>query len=557
MTTLLDRFASTLAPEESHILADVQRCIEWQAMRGMREFTPSAYDDVDLRTYLLDLRTGDAEADPETLQRTVRSLKRFYGWAQAEGLIEASPFESYNFERPFLSRDQIRQRQDTPVADPRERENARLRALNLLAEHLNRSTDVQGALDATLEALVRVMDLQTAWVSLLTDRDSAIYNGNDVSALSPGNFVLAAAYGLPPGLEQGDCLYLRRPPDCHCQSLLRDGRLTRAVNVVECSRLRDLAEAAGDTRGLLFHATVPLVSHGRPLGLLSAATSEWQFLTAGDLQLLSAVGAQVAIAIERARLYDLTQVQRARLERELQMAREVQASLLPSQLPSIPGFGLAADWHSAREMAGDFYDIYALPDGHWGIVIADVSDKGAPAALYMAMACSLIRAEAMRASSPAKVLMRVNQALLAQSSAEMFVTVFYAILDPASRTLTYANAGHNPPIMRRASVPGRIEPLAMGGTFLGMFDKVSLTDAVAQLDAGDALVAYTDGVTDAENPRRENYDVARLTAAIETGPATAQALLAHILADLAAFTEGMPQPDDITLFVVAREAAPS
>ena len=236
------------------------------------------------------------------------------------------------------------------------------------------------------------------------------------------------------------------------------------------------------------------------------------------------------------------------------MARVVQAGLMPDRLPSIPGFSLAADWRAAREVAGDFYDIFPLAEGRWGIVIADVSDKGAPAALYMAMVRSLIRAVAERASSPAATLMQVNRALDAQSSAEMFVTVFYAILDPASRALTYANAGHNPPLVRRAAAPGRIEQLPLGGRFIGMLGEVSLADGALRLAPGDALVAYTDGLTDAENSERQDYGLARLNAAITAAPADALALLEHLLADLAAFTGDGPQPDDITLFVVTCEA---
>jgi len=540
MTSLLDRFSGALGPENSHILADVRDYIEWQGSRRAGEFIPSVDDDVALRTWLLHLRTANAGVDQMTLQMQVSSLKRFYKWAEAEGLVDSTPFARFNFDRPFLSRDQIRRRQDTLVADPREREIARLRALNHIAGHLNQSPDVQTALDVTLETLVKLMDLKTAWVSLWIESSSS----------SPLGFRLAAAYGLPPGLEQDNCYYLRRPPACHCQHLLRAGKLKHAVNVVECTRLQDLTRAGGDTGELLFHATVPLISQEQPLGILNVATSEWQFLSAADLQLLSAVGAQVATAIERARLYELAHAQRTRLEAELEMARVVQAGLLPSVLPDIPGFSLAADWRSAREVAGDFYDIFALPDGLWGIVIADVSDKGAPAALYMAMVRSLIRATSEHTPSPAAVLVRVNQVLCSQSSADMFVTVFYAVLDPLARTLTYANAGHNPPIIRRASGPGGIEHLPFGGLLIGMLDEVSLADTTLGLEPGDALVAYTDGLTDAENSEHQDYGLTHLDAAIAAAPATAPALLAHVLADQAAFTGNAPLPDDITLFVV-------
>jgi serine phosphatase RsbU (regulator of sigma subunit) len=547
MNDLLDRFAATLVPEDSETLADVRDYIEWRNGRS-GTFSPSASDDVDLRNYLLDLQTAGLNVDQATLLNKIASLKRFYEWAQAEGLVDSTPFAKFDFDRPVLSRDQIRRRHDTFAADPQEREIARLRALNRVAQALNRSADVQTALDVTLEALVDVMGLRTAWVSLLTEADLVTH---DTHGSPAHGFSLAAACGLPPVLGQNDRDYLRRPPACHCQSLLRDGRLTRAVNVVECTRLKNAADAAGDTQGLLFHATVPIISEGQPLGVLNVATDEWQFFTASDLELLSAVGAQIAVALERARLYDLAQAQRVRMERELEMARAVQASLLPGQLPRIPGFSLAADWRSAYEVAGDFYDVFPLAGGRWAMVIADVSDKGAPAALYMAMARSLIRATAGRSPSPAKVLMQVNRALFAQSSAEMFVTVFYAVLDPATRTLTYTIAGHNPPMVRRASAPSNAEQLLRGGMPLGLFGEVSLADKTISLAPGDVLVAYTDGLTETFNAKGEMFGDERLAHIIGAHPGTSvQELLDAIMAQMTSFAGKVPQSDDITLLVM-------
>jgi len=547
MDSLLDRFAATLTPDDSEILADVRHYFAWQDGR-QAAFVPSDSDDVGLRTYLLDLRAADAGADESTLRKKIASLRHFYEWAQAEGVIDSTPFDTFDFDQPILSYEQIRRRQDALAADPQEREIARLRALNRLAQALNRSADVQTALDVTLETLVKVMGLRTAWVSLLADGNALAQGTGD----SPAHgFVLAAAYGLPPDLEQDDCYYLRRGPACHCQSLLRDGRLTRAVNVVECSRLKDVAEAAGDVQGLRFHATVPIISQNGPLGVLNVATDEWQFLTTSDLQLLSAAGAQIAVALERARLYDLAQAQRTRLEQELEMARAVQASLLPEQLPHIPGFDLAADWRSAREVAGDFYDVFRLPAGRWGIVVADVTDKGAPAALYMAMVRSLIRATAERARGPAGVLRQVNRALIAQSSSNMFATVFYAVLDPAARTLTYANAGHNRPIVRRASAPTSPGTLPEGGLPVGLFHEMNVDDTTVSLAPGDVLVAYTDGLTEALNADREMFGDRRLVQIVGAHPATsAQELLEAIMARVTAFAGQVPQADDITLLVM-------
>jgi sigma-B regulation protein RsbU (phosphoserine phosphatase) len=285
--------------------------------------------------------------------------------------------------------------------------------------------------------------------------------------------------------------------------------------------------------------------------MIIVATEQWEFLSAVDLQFLSAAGAQVATALERARLYDLAQTHRIRLEKELEMARSVQRSLLPRQMPEIPGFTLTAEWRSAREVGGDFYDIFSLPDGRWGILLADVSGKGAPAALYMAMCRSLIRSEAVRHTSPAAVLTEVNRRLLSESASEMYVTVFYGILDPEGRSLTFASAGHEPPFLRRAS--GAVERSTRGGFFMGLFDQLSVADETLNLESGDTLVAFTDGVTDAVNQQDEDYGATRLATTINAAPDDAREMLAHILDDLATFTGEAPQQDDITLLVLKSE----
>ena len=318
-TDLFDRFAATLAAEETDPLSAVRAYLEWQAARRPLPFTPSANDDVDLRTYLLEWRI--AGATRKTLEAQIAALKRFYAWTESEGLVESSPFEEFNFDRPLLSRDQIRRRQDRFGAGPQEREIARLRALNRLAEQLNHATDVQTTLDQTLATLVETMGLQTAWVFLWSEAGLMPKN-----APAPHDFILGAACNLPPGLTQDDHYHLRQPPDCHCQWLLREGLLTRAVNVVECTRLQDAAEVAGDTQGLLFHATVPLLVQNQPVGILNVAADEWQFLSAADLQLLSAVGAQTGIVLERARLFNRS-AQLGALEERNRLAREIHDTL--------------------------------------------------------------------------------------------------------------------------------------------------------------------------------------------------------------------------------------
>lgn len=542
---VIDRFERTLDASDAKTLEHVRAFILWQV--GEAEFRPSAADDVGLRTYLLELKTKAVSVREQRAQ--IASLRRFYDWAESAGLIKGDhPFSDFSIARAPLTAAQIRRREEIFSGSAEEREIARLRALNQLADGLNRSSDIQATLDGAIGTLVSMMNLKTAWVFLLPQPGSPLALA---TAFPAGKFSLACAYGLPPGLEANDRYHLTNPALCHCQAVMLEGRMTRAVNVVECTRLIHSAEEQGDNQGLLFHASVPIIGSSGTLGIINVATEDWQFLTSADLQLLSAVGAQVAIALERASLFDVTRAQRARLEEELQLARAVQESLLPERLPSIPGYDLAADWRSALEMAGDFYDVFPLPDGRWAIVIADVSDKGAAAAMYMAMTRSLLRASAAVYASPAGALKEVNQQLLEHTSSVMFVTMIYAVLDPASHTLIYANAGHNRPMIRHTG--GEIETLPSNGIALGATEDPKLSDRQVMLTPGDLLLLYTDGVTDALNKDGVTYDLQQLTAALQHAPASgARAQLQHVLGDLNAFIGEAPRYDDITLFVITR-----
>jgi len=544
---LLDTFVSSLRPSDS-VASYVSDYFDWQNQRHAVDFTPSADDDVDLRTYLFHLY--EKGADWATLEEQVAALKRFYYWAQIKGVIPNNPFDEYNFLHPFLAGEQTEPRVQTLPSDPNEREMVRLRGLYQIVENLISSLDIQSALDNTLRELLKVMNLQTGWVSLLAESHLGTFSTGDPP---PHGFVLGAACGLPPGLERDDCRVLRQPPICNCQRLLIKGRLTRAVNIVECTRLRDSVYTADDSHSLRFHASVPLISQGKPIGLINVATTEWQFLSHADLGFLSAVSARLVAALERAHFYEVAERRRILLENELEIAREVQAGLMPRGMPEIPGFSLAVSWHPAREVGGDFYNIFPLEEGRWGVVIGDVADKGTAAALYMAMVHSLILSGALRNRSPAAVLMEVNQTFIRQSSSGVFVTAFLAVLDSKKHTLQYANAGHNPPIVRHTS--GAIETLTKTGSALVVFSEMQIGETTLRLEPGDAVVLYTDGVTEAwqPHPRDEYYEVDCLVDAIAAAPRKAIELLAHVETDFNAFIEGAPLQDDVTFLVLTMD----
>ncbi len=246
---------------------------------------------------------------------------------------------------------------------------------------------------------------------------------------------------------------------------------------------------------------------------------------------------------------------------ELAAAWRMQASLLPKAPPELPGWQLAATLRPARETSGDFYDFVPLRDGRLGIVIADVADKGMGAALYMALSRTLIRTYAAEhPTRPDLVLQAANHRILADTRGGLFVTAFYGILDPASATLTYCNAGHPPPTLFGPDSGVATQTLLRTGMALGVVWDTTWEQRVLQVDSGTALLLYTDGVADAHNWLREPFGVERMVAAAQAslassadGAASAQGILDSLLTEIYHFVGDEAQFDDITAVVALRE----
>ncbi len=543
------RFAGSQTSREAGIIQDVKKYIQWEAGHAAGGFKPEASDAADIRTYLLDRHhQGVARV---ALSRIRSSLEYFYTWLKDNGLVSENPFEEYDLKQPLFPRNPIRPRHDAFPGPPGSNEIAQLHALNQLAESTNRVSDVQSLLNSTLETLLGVMNLNTAWISLKFDSGFLNQPGRERPA---HGFILAAAHHLPPSLEQSDRYYLTRPPECRCQKMLNNGRLKRGVNVVECSRLQDAAMTSTENYGLMFHASVPVIVNDQAIGIMNFAAEEWQLLSASDLQFLTAGVRQVGDALGRARLYDQVLNQQDHLKHELNMARKVQISLQPEQLPRIQGYNLAALWKPAYETSGDYYNVFKLPGGRWGFMVADVCDKGAPAALYMTLAHGLIRERVESETSPAALLTQVNRALYKQGLNTNFITSFYAILDPENSSLKYSIAGHPPPLLRKAS--GQVKALAGKGMALGVIPEAQYEDMEFSMAPGESLVAYTDGLTDAKNPGNISFQMENLRTAIGSAPAPARALLKQLQNDLGGWVKEAPNFDDITLLVISRKETP-
>jgi phosphoserine phosphatase RsbU/P len=298
---------------------------------------------------------------------------------------------------------------------------------------------------------------------------------------------------------------------------------------------------------------VPLSVKGEVYGvLLTKENSEMAVFRERRLEIITGVAQEVALAIQNEQLQQ-EMVVRERMEREIQLAREIQRTFLPNRLPQPPGWEIDARWQTARQVGGDFYDLFKLSEKRLGMVIADVADKGMPAALYMTVTRTLIRATVHNLHSPARVLERVNNLLIPDAQNGMFVTAVFAILSLETGQLIYANAGHNRPLLLRANL-GIVEQLPKGGMALGVEEKTPQHDEIIQLNPQDCLILYTDGVTEAFSAEGETFGEDRLKVVLASSNGkNAQSVLNTIDHALTAFRGGEPLSDDVTLLAVHRQ----
>jgi serine phosphatase RsbU (regulator of sigma subunit) len=601
-----------------------------------------------------------------------------------------------------------------------------LTTLNQIANTLNRTADVRSALDRTLALLLELMDLETGWIFLRDETAQDRWAGR--------GYVLAAHHNLPPALLLENSKVWTG--GCDCQALCSQGKLTEAYNEVRCSRL---ATSAGNRRNLAVHASAPLCSGERVLGILNVAAPDWNAFNPETLAMLANIGSQMGIALERSRLYDLVreqrleeqaallalsnrllrrpelddmicclveevrrllqvdacalllpdaddagylrfcaadgwrsdplaeqhrvpagqgsasgwvmmnqrplvmdqenqfdgalvevawlraedfeaaamvpllangrsigvlvihtrqtrhfsrddlrflqlmanqaaiaierarlhqeEIRRERLEKEMAVGRQIQLSLLPKSNPVVNGWQFASIYQAANQVGGDFYDFFELLDEdncceglesgrvrRLGLVIADVADKGVPAALFMAMSRTMIRMTAVSGRTPGAALLRANQLILNDSQADLFLSAFYGALDVRAGRLVYANAGHNSPLWYRAAA-AEFEILPPTGMVLGILDDFLLEEREITIEPGDFVIFYTDGVTEAMTADYQEFGEERLrrTAVAHAG-AGAEAILWSIVDAVNTFTVGTAQWDDFTLFVVKRLA---
>ncbi len=324
-------------------------------------------------------------------------------------------------------------------------------------------------------------------------------------------------------------------------------------------------------RALQASLRVPLLAEDTLVGLLIVHSLYKRRFEPGHVALLKMFGNQVAVSIQRAQLIEALRdkiaqlqvaqielIEKERLAHELELARDLQLQLLPDRFPALAGVQFAVAYRPAREVGGDLYDVIDLGEGRLGLLIADVSDKGLPAAFYMGVARSLILSEAKRSASPRQALTNVNRMLHEVGRTDMFLTAFYGIYEVDARRLVYCRAGHDRPVWLRTD--GHTVLLGAPGMLLGALtsEELDLAEAEIFLSPGDTLLLYTDGMTDAVDPDGIEFGLTHwVNRAREKAALPVDRLCAALFDEVAAFQLGAPQTDDMALLVMRVAEPPS
>lgn len=300
-------------------------------------------------------------------------------------------------------------------------------------------------------------------------------------------------------------------------------------------------EGEDDTRSEL---DVPLKVRGDLIGIFNIQQTFVDGFAPERIRLLEALAGHVATAIENARLYQRERDERDRMSKELDEARNIQSGLFPENDPFVNGFEISGICIPCREVGGDWFDYIPLGGGRLGIVLGDVSGKGTAAAFLMSSARSVLRMHAQRYLSPGKVLAEVNKVLISDFPSARFVTLIYALVDPVSSTITFANAGHVYPLLVDADGPRFIE--TDSGMPLGLME-CEYSERRIKMDKGSKLFLYTDGITEAVNAAEEEYGDERIRVHVSEESSSVLSLLG----DVAKFTAGVAATDDVTVVTLA------
>jgi len=387
--------------------------------------------------------------------------------------------------------------------------------------------DLQKVLQRTVQVVADLMDTKACSIRLI-DRDQdelvikAVYNLSD-EYLAKG----------PVRLSQADI----------DQIALSSQGFEFVRNMATDPRVRYPQESARE--GIVSMLSVGMRYKGRAVGVLRVYTDQEQSFSPLKIDLLKAVAAQAAAAIENARLVEERLASQA-LEKQVQMAADVQQRMIPQEPPKVPGIDLAAVYVPCFELGGDFYDFIPLQGDNTGLAVADVAGKGVPASLIMASVRAALRAHVDNVYYLYEVIRRINVMVYRDTKPSEFVTLFYGVLDARSKRFTYCNAGHPPGLLLRE---GKVIELASDNMVLGVDPNEEYKQSIIDLKSGDILLLYTDGLPDAMNFKQETFGRQRLAEAFKKGGETAEIVSQNILWELRKFVGMSKRTDDVTMIV--------
>ena len=423
-----------------------------------------------------------------------------------------------------------------------ERRAEELTILNHLAEAISSSLELDDILHSICREMVRVLNARNVGIALLNEKK----DGLKVVAFHTEQPGETDVTGLEFGLEGNDAsLFVIKTGEPIVVPDAQTNPITRSMHEV----LRQ--------RGTSCLMVVPLMARGEVIGTIGIPSNSQEVFSQDDVRLSQTIAGQVASVIDNARLHQSVKQARDVAERELEIGRQIQTSFFPESIPEINGWELVAYFQSARQVAGDFYDVFELEDGKkLGLVLADVCDKGVGAALFMVLFRSLLRANLIQEFEqreeadvdPGQMLVSAvdktnNYIATNHARASMFATVFSAVLERDNSELWYINCGHDSPVLIRRS--GRIERLNPGNVAIGMFADLEFKSFRIAMDRGDAVVAYTDGVTDARSMDGITFGEARLLNAL-AGSKSLQERFGDLKNAISTHISDADQYDDIT-----------
>ena len=425
-----------------------------------------------------------------------------------------------------------------------------LALINRIAETVSHSLDLEDILQSVCIELTKIFPIRNAGIGLL---------GVDKESLE-----IVAFHAIDPQEKSALGMTLPFAGNLSSQEVIEQKRtvvIQDAQSDPRTSALADVSRSRG-TRSIMI---VPLLTRGEAIGTIGMpAKNPEHIFTDNEIELAETIASQIAAAIDNARLYSKTESALDVAERDLEIGRQIQSDFFPEQLPKIPGWEIVAHFEAARQVAGDFYDVFQFENSNLtAFVIADVCDKGVGAALFMVLFRSLLRAFSERKIVRDNVQEQLLDIILSTNNfiaeyhgrSNMFATLFFGILDPDNGSLYYVNGGHEPPVI--LDKEGRIiQRLMPTGPAVGMFPDLDFKVEKIRLECGDCLVGFTDGTTDAKNSAGELFSEERLLESIAAPWTSVFSMLFELKTELQNHIGGLAQFDDITLISFRRKFAP-